>query len=64
MLKDIFFIVKKNEFVCLLGLSGCGKMTLFCILVGLEELMIGSIVVNGKDIIVLFFGKRNFGMVF
>ncbi|MEM5672679.1 ATP-binding cassette domain-containing protein [Bacillus cereus] len=28
-LKDISFTVKKNEFVCLLGPSGCGKQHCF-----------------------------------
>lgn len=64
MLKDIFIDIEKGEFICLLGLSGCGKSILFRIIVGFEDKYGGKIIINDKDMINLLFESRNFGIVF
>ncbi|MBX2858441.1 MAG: ABC transporter ATP-binding protein [Cellvibrionaceae bacterium] len=46
---DIWFDVKKGEFVCLIGHSGCGKTTLLNILAGLDQASAGYIIVDGKE---------------
>jgi NitT/TauT family transport system ATP-binding protein len=40
--------VPQNQFVCLLGASGCGKTTLLRILAGLTEADSGAIMVDGR----------------
>ena len=49
-LKDINLIVKKGEFVCLLGSSGCGKSTLLSLLNGLNKVTSGDILIDGNRI--------------
>ena len=45
------FTIYANEFVCLIGHSGCGKTTILKALAGLESLTSGQIVMNGKPVI-------------
>ena len=40
--------VEKNEFLCILGASGCGKTTLLRCIAGFEKYE-GEILVNGKS---------------
>lgn len=40
---DVSFAVAENEFVCLIGASGCGKTTVLKLIAGLEEQTTGSI---------------------
>ncbi|GAB4521245.1 MAG: ABC transporter ATP-binding protein [Roseibium sp.] len=47
---DVWFKVKKSEFVCLIGHSGCGKTTLLNILAGLDTASDGYVIVDGKEI--------------
>lgn len=47
---DISFTVPENQFVCLLGSSGCGKTTLLRILTGLTEASRGNVLIDGKPI--------------
>jgi NitT/TauT family transport system ATP-binding protein len=42
--------VPENQFVCLLGASGCGKTTLLRIIAGLTEPDSGSMIVDGKSV--------------
>jgi len=48
---DVWFNVKKGEFVTLIGHSGCGKTTLLNILAGLDKASDGYITVGGKEIV-------------
>jgi NitT/TauT family transport system ATP-binding protein len=50
ILKDISLEVKKGEFVCLLGQSGCGKSTFLRLLAGLEQSTKGELRVDGETI--------------
>jgi len=45
------FSVSKGEFVSLIGVSGCGKSTVFKLINGLLKPQDGSITVNGEDIL-------------
>jgi NitT/TauT family transport system ATP-binding protein len=50
VLDGISFSVPKNQFVCLLGGSGCGKTTLIKIVAGLIEPDAGSIAIEGRTV--------------
>lgn len=50
VLENVDFTLKKGELVCLLGVSGAGKTTLFNILSGLMEPDSGDVVLNGENI--------------
>ncbi len=49
VLKGINLEVYKNEFVVVLGESGCGKSTMMNILGGMDFLTDGTLLVDGKD---------------
>jgi NitT/TauT family transport system ATP-binding protein len=49
-LEDINLEVADGEFVCLVGLSGCGKTTLLNILSGFVNITSGSVWMDGKPI--------------
>jgi nitrate/nitrite transport system ATP-binding protein len=48
--EDLWFDVKRGEFVCLVGHSGCGKTTVLNILAGLEAPSEGGVIVDGTEI--------------
>ncbi len=48
-LKGINLRFRKNEFVSVLGASGCGKTTLLNIIGGLDHYTSGDLVINGKS---------------
>ena len=50
VLDAVSFSVPKNQFLCLLGASGCGKTTLLRIVAGLTEADGGEIRVEGKAV--------------
>jgi NitT/TauT family transport system ATP-binding protein/sulfonate transport system ATP-binding protein len=49
-LRGINLLVRKGEFVCLLGASGCGKSTLLRIIAGFEKATRGAVAVYGVDV--------------
>lgn len=48
-LKEISIVFRKNEFVSILGQSGCGKTTLLNIIGGLDRYTSGDLIINGKS---------------
>ena len=48
-LKGINLRFRKNEFVSILGASGCGKTTLLNIIGGLDHYTSGDLIINGKS---------------
>ena len=48
-LKGITLRFRKNEFVSVLGASGCGKTTLLNIIGGLDHYTSGDLIINGKS---------------
>ena len=49
-LKGIDIAFRENEFVAILGQSGCGKTTLLNILGGMDTLTGGTVKLDGRDI--------------
>lgn len=49
VLKGINLDIYRNEFVVILGESGCGKTTMMNIIGGMDNLTGGTIVIEGKD---------------
>ncbi|WP_397538595.1 ABC transporter ATP-binding protein [Rummeliibacillus pycnus] len=64
VLNDISLTLQKGEFATLLGQSGCGKSTLLRSIAGLEEVDVGNILVDQKNITNLSSRQREVGMVF
>ncbi|WP_144555488.1 ABC transporter ATP-binding protein [Bacillus sp. X1(2014)] len=64
VLNNISLTLNKGEFVTLLGQSGCGKSTLLRSIAGLENVDVGSILIDGTDITNLSPRQREVGMVF
>ena len=64
VLENIYFDIRKGEFLSILGSSGCGKTTLLRILVGIESPSYGSIYKYGEDITSKTPFERNIGIVF
>lgn len=50
VIKDINLTLNEGELVCLLGVSGGGKSTLFHIIAGLNTPQQGQVLLNGEDI--------------
>ena len=48
-LKGVSVNFRRNEFVSILGQSGCGKTTLLNIVGGLDQYTSGDLVINGKS---------------
>lgn len=64
VLNDISINLNKGEFATLLGQSGCGKSTLLRSIAGLEDVDVGRILIDGKEITNLSPRQREVGMVF
>ena len=63
-LKGVSLTFRENEFVSILGQSGCGKTTLLRILIGLETQTSGTILMDGEDISHLKPDERGMGIIF
>ncbi|MBI4327786.1 MAG: ABC transporter ATP-binding protein [Chloroflexi bacterium] len=50
IVKDFNLRIRKGEFVCLIGHSGCGKSTVLSMLAGLNEITGGGIILAGKEL--------------
>ena len=50
VLNNISFDVKKGEFLCIVGPTGCGKTTIINLLMRLYEKDAGSIRINGQEV--------------
>ncbi|ABG59232.1 ABC type nitrate transporter, ATP-binding protein [Cytophaga hutchinsonii ATCC 33406] len=50
VLQDFNLQVKKEEFISIIGHSGCGKSTILSMIAGLNELTEGNIILNGRKI--------------
>ncbi len=48
--ENLWLSVKRGEFVCVIGHSGCGKTTVLNILAGLDEPTEGAVIVDGQEI--------------
>ena len=48
-LKGVSLCFRRNEFVSILGQSGCGKTTMLNIIGGLDRYTTGDLVINGKS---------------
>ncbi|WP_440874924.1 ABC transporter ATP-binding protein [Thalassotalea sp. PLHSN55] len=49
-LKDVDLQLKKNEFISLIGHSGCGKSTVLNIVAGLYQATTGGVLLNNKEV--------------
>jgi nitrate/nitrite transport system ATP-binding protein len=50
VVKDFDLSIKKGEFVCLIGHSGCGKSTVLSMVAGLNPMTEGAIILAGKEL--------------
>jgi nitrate/nitrite transport system ATP-binding protein len=48
--EDLWLAMRRGEFVCIIGHSGCGKTTVLNILAGLDAPSDGSVIVDGQAI--------------
>jgi ABC-type Fe3+/spermidine/putrescine transport system ATPase subunit len=63
-LENVSFSVSEGEVFCLLGPSGCGKMTLLRLIAGLETPDGGQMLARGEDITFVPPHLRGFGLMF
>lgn len=64
VIKDLNLKIADNEFIVLLGQSGCGKTTTLRAIAGLETIDEGDILIDGKPIQHLKAADRDIAMVF
>ncbi|MER9330194.1 ABC transporter ATP-binding protein [Mesorhizobium sp. M0152] len=64
VIKDLNLKINDNEFIVLLGQSGCGKTTTLRAIAGLETIDEGDILIDGKPIQHLKAADRDIAMVF
>lgn len=50
IIRDIDLTLNRGELVCLLGVSGGGKTTLFNVIAGLNRPQQGQVILNGEDV--------------
>src|SRR5688572_3220809 len=51
IVKDFDLSIKKAEFVCLIGHSGCGKSTVLSMVAGLNAITGGGIILAGRELV-------------
>jgi nitrate/nitrite transport system ATP-binding protein len=51
IVRDFNLRIKKGEFVCLIGHSGCGKSTVLSMIAGLNSITSGGIILAGKELV-------------
>lgn len=49
--EDFDLTIKKGEFVCIIGHSGCGKSTILSIVAGLNESTSGGVILDRKEVV-------------
>jgi multiple sugar transport system ATP-binding protein len=64
VIKDLNLAIADNEFIVLLGQSGCGKTTTLRAVAGLETIDEGDILIDGKPVQHLKASDRDIAMVF
>lgn len=64
VLNDLSLEVEDGEIVSILGPSGCGKITLLNLILGITKADQGQIIYQGKDITEIPMEKREFNIVF
>lgn len=64
VIKDLNLTIADNEFIVLLGQSGCGKTTTLRAIAGLETIDEGDILIDGKKVQHLKCSDRDIAMVF
>ena len=64
VIKDLNLHVEDNEFIVMLGQSGCGKTTTLRAIAGLEEIDHGDILIDGKPVQHLKASDRDIAFVF
>jgi multiple sugar transport system ATP-binding protein len=64
VIKDLNLKIDDNEFIVLLGQSGCGKTTTLRAVAGLETIDQGDILIDGKPVQHLKAADRDIAMVF
>ncbi|WP_192259238.1 ABC transporter ATP-binding protein [Mesorhizobium caraganae] len=64
VIKDLNLKIDDNEFIVLLGQSGCGKTTTLRAIAGLETIDGGDILIDGKPVQHLKAADRDIAMVF
>ena len=64
VIKDLNLKIDDNEFIVLLGQSGCGKTTTLRAIAGLETIDEGDILIDGKPVQHLKCSDRDIAMVF
>lgn len=67
VVKNVTFSLEKGEIGCLLGPSGCGKTTLLRTIAGFEDIIGGSISIDGQAVAGTAYApteERNIGLVF
>lgn len=57
-------IINNGEFFMLFGFFGCGKIIVFCLIVGLEIVDVGYIMLDNQDIIYVFVENCYVNIVF
>jgi nitrate/nitrite transport system ATP-binding protein len=50
VVRDFHLKVRRGEFICLIGHSGCGKSTVLSIMAGLANATEGGVIVDGKEV--------------
>ncbi len=64
VIKDLNIVIEDNEFIVLLGQSGCGKTTTLRAIAGLETIDEGDILIDGQTVQHLKAAARDIAMVF